>query len=247
MNNNIKYALCAGIFLLCVGIGFLATRLGKDDVKEQVSVNSVNKPTESVVTSSPDAIADSQKIEVDVPELSSNSDPIRLVSKVVKKVGNYYTLTLVCANIPKDVLIIYEIPALKLSNANGKFTKIPGSKSGSYLVNIINSKTKEVLLSESVSGFVQIEEAKIEKMTAAQFQALLLNQNDNSLLGGKNPKIAKSVALSFTDLKEGEKRPNDILAVREKIAFGIWSSARVVRVGYDESGRINSATIQPVY
>ena len=85
------------------------------------------------------------------------------------------------------------------------------------------------------------------EMTAAQFQALLLNQNDNSLLGGKNPKIAKSVALSFTDLKEGEKRPNDILAVREKIAFGIWSSARVVRVGYDESGRINSATIQPVY
>ena len=102
-------------------------------------------------------------------------------------------------------------------------------------------------MSEAVSGFVLIDDAQVDKMTAGQFQALLLNQNDNSLLGGKHPKIARNVTLTFTGLQDGEKRPNDILAVREKIAFGIWSSARVLQVGYDENGRINSARIQPVY
>ena len=78
-------------------------------------------------------------------------------------------------------------------------------------------------------------------------QSLLLNQNDNSLLGGKNPKVARTVIIRAQGLEEGERAPGDILAVREKIANGIWTSARVVSVGYDNSGRINSVTIQPVY
>ena len=94
---------------------------------------------------------------------------------------------------------------------------------------------------------VKKEEKRVEQMTSSEFQSLLLNQNDNSLLGGKHPKVAKTVTLSFEGLHEEERIPGDILAVREKIAFGKWNSAKVLRVGYDENGRINSAKVQPIY
>jgi hypothetical protein len=249
MNNNLKYVLCAGIFLLCIGIGFLVTRLGKDDVKESVSESTSTSSSVPVkkVQSSSAVIETSSEEKQKVAEIKEQTVPLKIVTKNVKKVGKFYTLQIECSNLPKDVIIAYEIPALKMKSANGLFSKIPGCKSGSYLVNVVNAKTSDILLSESISGFFLLDDVQVDKMTAAQFQALLLNQNDNSLLGGKHPKIAKYVALTFTDLQEGEKRPNDILAVREKIAFGIWSSARVLHVGYDENGRINSARIQPVY
>lgn len=245
MNKNLKYGLIAGVFLLCVGIGFLATKLGKDNVKEtndsSISQNGGSEEHNPTVVKQDTLQTNKVKDE------HESLEPIKIVSKDVKRVGNFYSLRMVCVNIPKNVIISYEIPALKRKSRDGYFTKIPGCKSGSYQLNVINAKTKDILLSEVVSGFLPVEEAKVEKMTAGQFQALLLNQNDNSLLGGKNPKIARSIMLSFVGLEEGEKRPNDILAVREKIAFGIWSSARVLQVGYDDSGRINSAIIQPVY
>lgn len=245
MNNNLKYALMAGIFLLCVGIGFLVTRIGKDNVKETAD-NMPNKEVSGMAPSSSGVETDSI-IEPGAKGHVDEQAPIKIVSKEVKKVGNFYTLRVVCINIPKDVTISYEIPALKKKSIDGIFSKIPGCKSGSYLLNVINVKNNDILLSEEVSGFLLIEDAKVEKMSASQFQALLLNQNDNSLLGGKNPKIARNITLSFTGLQDGEKRPSDILAIREKIAFGIWSSARVLQVGYDDNGRINSARIQPVY
>lgn len=239
MNNKLKYALCVGLFLICVGIGFLVTKFGKEGVKEFLSVS---------VTEKKDSLSsDTIIINLKPKEVKELPAPMEIVSKEVKKEGKYYTLRMECDNLPTDVNISYEIPELKMKNASGAFTKIPGCKSGCYIVNIVDAKTNDILLSESVSGFVLIDDVLVDKMTAAQFQTLLLNQNDNSLLGGKHPKIAKYVALTFTDLQEGEQRPNDILAVREKIAFGIWSSARVLHVGYDENGRINSARIQPVY
>lgn len=247
MNNNLKYVLCAGIFLLCIGIGFLVTKLGKDAAKESVSESTSSSVLEKEVQASSTVMDTSSEGKLKAAAVKEQTAPLKIVSKDVKKVGKFYTLQIECSNVPKDVIIAYEIPALKMKSANGLFTKIPSCKSGSYMVNVVNAKTSDILLLESISGFFLKDDVQVDKMTAAQFQALLLNQNDNSLLGGKHPKIAKYVVLTFTDLQEGEKRPNDILAVREKIAFGIWSSARVLHVGYDENGRINSARIQPVY
>lgn len=89
---------------------------------------------------------------------------------------------------------------------------------------------------------------EVSRMSKDEFQSLLLNQKDNSLLGGKNPKVALSVIIRTQGMNEGERAPGDILAVREKIANGIWTSLRVVAVGYDDnSGKINSVTIQPIY
>jgi hypothetical protein len=173
--------------------------------------------------------------------------PVKILSAVVKKIGDEYTLQITCTDVPTNVILEYEIPDLKLKNSDGYFTRIPGRKSGSYLVNVTNGSTGEILATKIVNGFKIIEEKAVELMNSGEFQSLLLDEGDNSLLGGKHPKVAKFVVFTFEGLHEGDKIPGDVLAIREKISFGIWTSAKVLWVGYDENGRINSAKIRPIY
>jgi len=89
--------------------------------------------------------------------------------------------------------------------------------------------------------------ASVNKMSAVEFQRLLLDQNDSSLLGGMNHGVAKRVSIIVRSLNEGDRKPEDILAVRDKIANGIWVSAIVNSVNYDSQGKINSIVISPIY
>lgn len=91
------------------------------------------------------------------------------------------------------------------------------------------------------------EEKEKPKMTAKAFQALLANRSDNSLLGGHNPQVAKSISFSIRNMKEGENRPDDVLSIRQKVSYGVWAGIRVVSVGYDSNNRISSAVIEPIY
>lgn len=238
MNTKVKYLLGCIIFLLCVGIGFFITKALSGNSREY---QPYELPDSSVIRI--DTVApDSQTVVI-----QESAEPIEMASTDVQKTGDSYSLQIICTNVPVNVTLEYEIPDLGKKNSDGYFTRIPGRKSGSYKVNVKNSATGEVLASKDVSGFSLIEGKPVELMSAGEFQTLLLNQNDNSLLGGKHPKVAKSIALSFEGLRDGDKKPGDILSVREKIAYEIWNSAKVLRVGYDEKGKINSAKIQPVY
>lgn len=100
---------------------------------------------------------------------------------------------------------------------------------------------------EVVVPVAEPETPMIEKMSKARFQTLLLNHKDVSLFGGNNPGVAKSIVFTFRNIHEGEKRPDDVLAIRDKISYGTWSSLRVLSVGYDTNNRINSAEIEPIY
>jgi len=247
MNANLKYLLGGATFLLCAGGGYFVTKAIKG-----ISVKSEPQPSgpiEVAVKTTDEVIKeDTLPSTTEDPHVPDNvvTEPVKIAT-VVKKTGSDYTLQVTCTNVPENVILRFEIPDLKMKNTDGYFIRIPGRKSGSYKVNVSNSVTGEILASKVVSGFAKVDEPVANLMTASEFQSLLLNQNDNSLLGGKHPKVAKSVSLSFEGLHDDDKRPNDILAVREKISFGIWSSAKVLRVGYDENGRINSARIQPIY
>lgn len=88
--------------------------------------------------------------------------------------------------------------------------------------------------------------AEANKMTAAEFQRILAS-SDASILGGKNPKVAKNIQISCQGLRDGEKKPGDVVAVRQKVIMDQWISFTVVSVGYDSTGKINSAVIRPNY
>ena len=237
--NTKKYLLGGIIFVLCACIGFFL-------MKSLQSDTNVNE-AEDVRDIQTDSIKEKPAKVDTLAKEETNKQKLEIVSKEVQKVGDSYSLRVICINVPANVVLKYELPDLRLKNSDGYFTRIPGRKSGSYIINVTNSSTGEVLASKTVYGFKLKEEKIVEQMSSSEFQALLLNQGDNSLLGGKHPKVARSISLSFEGLREDDRKPGDILAVREKIAYGIWRSAKVVRVGYDANGKINSARIQPVY
>lgn len=246
MDNKLKYLLAGVAFIVCGGAAYLVTKHFHDPennnelvASEGEGVSGDPAPRDSVETS----VNDTQKDAPTVPEASKTI----IMKTEVQKIGDSYALQVTCINVPVNVILEYAIPALRQKNSDGYFTRIPGCKSGSYKVNVVNSNTGEILASKTVSGFKIAEEKAPGLMTAHEFQALLLNQNDNSLLGGKHPNVAKDIKLIFEGLREDDKKPGDILAIREKIAFGIWSSAKVIGVNYDDNGKIYAARIQPIY
>lgn len=247
MNTKVKYLLGCIVFVLCVLVGYLITKfVGDRSETKETETELIGTPSGEEQPNIPESYEATNETEGD-KDNKEISEPLKISLTEVGRIGDSYTLHVICENVPANVILGYEIPDLNQKNIDGYFTRIPGCKSGRYKVVVTNSSTGEILASKVVSGFKLIEEKPIELMTSGEFQSLLLNQNDNSLLGGKHPKVAKSVSLTFEGLRENDRKPTDILAVREKIAYGIWSSARVLRVGYDEKGKINSARIQPIY
>ena len=248
MNTKVKYLLGCIVFVLCVLVGYFITKyIGESSESKDTEMELLGTQSVEEQPNFPASSETTKEAGVDDKDNNELSEPLQIALTEVQKNGDYYTLHVTCVNIPVNVILGYEIPVLKQKNTDGYFSRIPGCKSGSYKIVVTNSSTGEVLASKVVTGFKLIEEKPKELMTSGEFQSLLLNQNDNSLLGGKHPKVARSVSLSFEGLRDGDRKPSDILAVREKIAYGIWSTAKVLHVGYDENGKINSARIQPIY
>ena len=247
MEFNKKYLLYIGVFILFILVGFGASKLikGCGRTSEPVNNGIVSEPTNG---SGEDGATISQE-----PTVQQEVAEIKIVVDKKQQNGNSYTLQVHADNVPNTVEPLFKIDQIGRKSTNGLFTNIPGILSGKYIVKLVDNSNGEELASLEVVGFdvikvdVEKTESVVSGMSAGEFQSLLLNQNDNSLLGGKNPKVARTVVIRTQGMNEGEKAPGDILAVREKIANGIWTSARVVSVGYDNSGRINSVTIQPIY
>ena len=168
-----------------------------------------------------------------------------------EKKGDAYTVIVYGVNLPQEMAVCYKlvnpVNNKTIESHNGIFNGVPGNKMGFYTAYIVERTNKSnVLASEKISGFGQVD-TQVAKMSASEFQSLLLNQRDVTLLGGRNPKVAKYVVVSVVGLATGERRPDDIQAVRDKIANGIWSSASVVSVSYDSNGKINAVTIRAIY
>lgn len=238
MKINRKYIIYISAFILCIVIGFQAgTMIKKHRSNAEVVSDSLQQEDDTTTTKS-------GSISIETKEKE-----IKLVCDHKQQHGDKYSLKVHADNVPEKTVIQYAIDDLKMKSPNGQFNNIPGSQSGKYTVLALNSSDNKELARIEISGFsiIKSDTIPVERMTMGEFQSILLNQNDNTLLGGKNPKVSRNIIIRTQGLEEGERVPEDILAVREKIANGIWSSARVVSVGYDDNGKINSVVLKPIY
>jgi hypothetical protein len=236
MNDNSRKLIAVMSFVVTCIIAFFITKSCIKDEQEEIIVEpGPNEPDDSLV------------VDTDTLTTPFNSPELRVIKK--EKKGNAYFLQVTCNNLPDDdIVIYYVIEELNRKSNDGKFNDIPGSKDGKYTVVAKDSESNEKITTLIVDGFNPItEEISIQKMTIGEFQRLLLNQNDNSLLGGKNPRVALYVKLTCAGLRDGDFAAGDIQHVRDKVANGIWKSATVLDVKYNEKGQINAATIRPVY
>ena len=244
MNKYYTYFIGGGVFFVACIVAYFITSLlvgkgassGSDDDSPVTYANVSSKSVTDSVTTIKQQIKTKKKV---VPE-------IFVISK--EKVGNTYTLQVSCINVPKGTSVYYRIDVLGKYSNDGTFTNIAGCKTGKYVVEAYDKASNSFIVGLEIDGFVlSPEDQPVQKMSAAEFQRLLLNQNDNSLLGGKNPRVARYVNITCVGLHEDDFPAGDIQHLRDKIANGIWRSAVVSSVGYNERGQINAATIRPVY
>lgn len=258
MNKKIKIIACGSSFVLACLIAFVVTSLvtGKSITPSfgggtASSGNGYSGGSVSVRSNgSSSAGARIEKDIIDTVAVASDiALPIPEIIVVHKeKTGKDYALKVVCKNIAEDVTVSYKIVEIDKTSNDGSFKNIPGSKDGKYTILANNAASDEIIAKLELDGFELVaEDASVQKMSVGQFQSLLLNQNDNSLLGGKNPRVARYVKLTCVGLNEGDYAAGDIQHVRDKIANGIWKTAVVLSVNYNERGQINAATIKPVY
>lgn len=257
MNKNIiKIATVCITFLICTIIGYLIANLSKGGGDE--GLPPINPDPVSIPANPPSTKEDNDTLSIKAKEDSIDTETleeqdstiITLVASTPRLYGETYSFTATIKGVnQRNVQFeLWSHSARVAKSKNGIFTNIPAVSGGSYNLNAIDKQTGKILATKRVTGFNKSEESIGSKMSASQFQSLLLSHSDNSLLGGRNPKVAKSIYIRVQGMHDDENiRPDDVQGVRDKIRFGIWKSAIVISVGYDNQNKINSAVIQPVY
>lgn len=257
--NKYKPVIVASAFVIGLGMGYGVTSLfvnGTDstatDGTYASGTSSIAQTTEIEKALNTESGATVDGREKEQSDSQDSSDCYIQVSSPVGD-GSTYSFVVEIYNVPEGVKVQYDLlnqEKVVRSSESGKFSKIPGNETGSYTIRAIDKGTKNELARSIVVGCelkAQTVQTLANKMSAGEFQSILLNESDSSILGGKNPRVANSISFSFHGLRDDDTKPRDVVSIRERIALGIWKSASVVSVGYDNAGRINSAVISVGY
>lgn len=222
---------------------------------------------EDTVATQP-AITETQGQTNPIQETSVKREQISLNPSKPELWGNSYRFRCTCTGVPEGTNIHYELWSNRLVqlSKDGNFKNVPGIAGGKYKLCLVKDEN-ENLVTIRVSGFMPVEnedspeseEAVLEKpkkmlITKDEFEAKMLNPNDNSLVVARRATDKKTVlahgfSITIVGMATSEKNlPTDIEGIHDKIHFGIWKSARVIELVYNEkTGQVTKATISPIY
>lgn len=282
--NSTKYLLLAGIFVVTFGIGYFGVKVvcnSKSTDKETIAQNDKEtsakgeKPltppnkkkspeAQDTVATRP-AIAETQGQTNPGQEASINKEKISLNPSKPELWGDSYRFKCTCTGVPEETNIHYELWSDRLvqSSKDGNFKNVPGIAGGKYKLCLVKDEN-ENLVTIRVSGFMPIKNedspepgGAVQKkplITKDEFEAKMLNPNDNSLVVARRATDKKTVlahgfSITIVGMATSEKNlPTDIEGIHDKIHFGIWKSAHVIDLVYNEkTGQVTKATISPVY
>ena len=269
MNNNKlrTITLLACIFAVSFGLGFIGFKLlnKKSEPKSLVTITDGGAGDESTQesTQGPKKDNSKQRKEGIEPKISASKPKLN---------GDCYSFVVTANNLPQNESVYYELYNIKgmkvKSSTNGSFSGIPGVPGGKYIVWLVGSKSGK-LKSTFVQGCIPtntennikngkedeiVERPRKMLVTKEDFQSKLLNANDMTLkmsrkASDKKSLLSKNFYVVVINMNSDEnKKPTDIEGVREKIHFGIWKSASVTDISYDEAtGQVTRVVIKPIY
>lgn len=258
MNNGIiKWVIVFLIFAISFTITFAIKKMtGEENTSFQQTSGTVipryeEQPKEKdTITTLPPVDTDIDAGTTVIPE---KKEMVTLDVQIKKPTCDYktltYDLTVKVKNLPQKAVANFTIyneytKATVARSSNGKFKKIPSIASGRYRLSIHwkDSLGYEGLgVDTLITGFKPFEKPKVKKLEAQELQRLI--NNCNSQLTTKNKRISPKLVLSFTNIKSGEKRPQTIDEVYNKIKFGMWSSVRISSVEYNDENQVVKITI----
>lgn len=205
------------------------------------------EPAVTEAANSTDLASDSLVIQY-VEEETGLKEPPKLICSKPSYDGKSYSCSVSVQNAPgssyRIVLLAHRGTTVIARGDNGQFKDVPPSdaEGGQYDMALYDG-TKDSLLCDPtpVTGFLP-QKSVARKMTMEELQTLI-DKGDDSLIGdGENDYIAPGCKLHCPDLKTG----SILYDVIEKVQLGVWTSAKVRGVRYDEKNRIAEIEIQAV-
>lgn len=267
-----KFLLFGGVFGVCLLVGYTSFRNNPSQKpKLEVRQSEVAKANDSQAdnakvtkdtlqkANTTDSVTTSQtkRIQNSVPQQA-----IMLKATAPQLNGTTYSFQAMCTGIDNTSDCHYELwgKGRKVAESkDGRFSNIPGAANGAYKLCLVGAGNKN-LATITVSGFISTNadsnepQQTKELITKEEFERRMLNPNDNTLQMARKAKarkvlLAPTFKLVVVNMQSGERQvPSDIEGVRDKIHFGIWKSAKVREVTYDEqTGQVTQATIEPLY
>lgn len=149
-------------------------------------------------------------------------------------------------SIPYKVVLTEKVTGKTIAESkDGSFVGIPPSNAegGIYLIKIVDTKKDSVLCTpQTLDGFIQVQKIG-NKLSTADLQKLI-DSGDDSLIGnGENPYLAPDYTINYKGLSNEDEHPSNLADVIEKLEMGIWSSAKVESVEYNDTKHIKNITL----
>ena len=127
---------------------------------------------------------------------------------------------------------------------NGSFVGVPPSEveGGIYIIYLVDKKDSVLCTPQTMDGFLPVQNVG-NKLSMAELQKLI-DTGDDSLIGnGENPYLAPDYTINYKGLSNEDDHPDNLADVLEKLDMGVWNSAKVESVEYDNTNHIKSITL----
>lgn len=282
--KSTRILILAGVFVAAFGIGYFGMSLidetrrttyvkppigreGDNSTPQDSSSTDALIPRDTNLSSVSSEEKNKQGTNSDTVSSSPNTPPtqkIELHATEPSRSDDGYTFKATCQGVADGESVHYELWSNRKikSSTDGLFYRVPGIAGGRYKLCLVGTGNKN-LAQKAISGFDPleteqpkdpVEPSKKMLITQSEFQAKMLNPNDNTLkmarrATDKKSPLAHNFTLKVIGMSPSENnRPSDVEGVREKIHFNIWKSATVTELVYNEStGQVVQATITPNY
>lgn len=257
-NKIIEAGLLVGLAVLSVLAGFLVGNLLENRPGKKGKVPST---TTATVTSSPTtANQSSQSSDLVTRGTTSSMYDQKQMMPVVTDTGKpeydqtakAYRLT-VTASVPSGDPLTYQLvdksSNIIASNSTGSFSGVNPSDDGTYYLQVVNARNRDIKTSpQKITGFdaqPEVIQPTVRKVTAQELAAKL-NTGDYGSSFSKTWEreyMAPGYVVVCDGKKEGERAPESIGDICNRILMGTWSSLTVKSLSYDDFNRITRVRI----
>ena len=261
MSNNKSVGIVLKIvaFVVSAAVGFFVTPLVIPNKSEQLTSDDAQQVQNTVSNtnkvSSTTSKNKTEQTNTTVAEQSqTTSEPAKpVVEEIVVSFdpvvnNNYkYSFNAHC-NLDGKKQLQYELlesgsDKVKATNADGKFTNIDPSTNGEYRLRVRVQDDGRLSEVKIVTGFDKRPQVALKKLTAAELETMINQQKTTSRDNVKY--FAKNIKIEFTNNSDG--RTYSLLADLEaQLIMGIWTSVKVVSIGYNSVNQVNSVKIEIV-
>ena len=267
MNKRKLFGLIA-VGLASAAAGFLATG-GLDKIKSGPQETVVAEVQETPETATQTPTPKTEK-EVESPDTSMVSPPsdatnevpagnmkIRVSRNPVASANGTYTFSVIASGIPPYSNVVYTFNQGRrgwVNSNNGTFTGVAPETRSVTVYALAKRDGQLVAKAETtVSGFDKLPATATSdkpKLSVSQVATMFRNRekglrySDDHL---RHPLIAKHLSLSFSGLRPGDAKPQVINDIYDKLNFGLWQSANVVSLSYDNDNKVNGIHFSVTY